>query len=138
MAFLERAAETIRVRIPRAETREGSSGKQARVERVGRNGPCPCNSGKKYKHCCLEQDEANESRRRLSEMLEERFDLTGRLKRARRPKDPTDTIRHLVEVMQREVATRKPGRRAIRRRKVQPATIYNTSRHCWIPTSCIP
>ena len=21
--------------------------------RVGRNEPCPCNSGKKYKHCCL-------------------------------------------------------------------------------------
>lgn len=28
-----------------------------------------------------------------------------RLKRSRRPKDPTDTIRHLVEVMLREVAT---------------------------------
>ena len=28
-----------------------------------------------------------------------------RLKRARRPQDPTDTIRHIVEVMQREVAT---------------------------------
>jgi hypothetical protein len=28
-----------------------------------------------------------------------------RLKRPRRPKDPTDTIRHLVEVMLREVAT---------------------------------
>ncbi len=22
-------------------------------ERVGRNGPCPCGSGKKFKHCCL-------------------------------------------------------------------------------------
>ena len=28
-----------------------------------------------------------------------------RLKRPRRPKDPTDTIRHIVEVMLREVAT---------------------------------
>lgn len=28
-----------------------------------------------------------------------------RLKRSRRPKDPTDTIRHIVEVMQREIAT---------------------------------
>lgn len=28
-----------------------------------------------------------------------------RLGRSRRPKDPTDTIRHLVEVMLREVAT---------------------------------
>jgi hypothetical protein len=24
---------------------------------VGRNDPCPCGSGKKYKHCCLEKDE---------------------------------------------------------------------------------
>jgi preprotein translocase subunit SecA len=23
-----------------------------RAERVGRNDPCPCGSGKKYKHCC--------------------------------------------------------------------------------------
>lgn len=33
------------------------------------------------------------------------FFLYRRLKRPRRPKDPTDTIRHLVEVMLREVAT---------------------------------
>ena len=23
-----------------------------RVEKIGRNDPCPCGSGKKYKHCC--------------------------------------------------------------------------------------
>ena len=22
-------------------------------EKIGRNDPCPCGSGKKYKHCCL-------------------------------------------------------------------------------------
>jgi hypothetical protein len=27
-------------------------------KRVGRNEPCPCGSGKKYKQCCLEKDEA--------------------------------------------------------------------------------
>lgn len=26
--------------------------------KVGRNDPCPCGSGKKYKHCCLRNDEA--------------------------------------------------------------------------------
>jgi hypothetical protein len=26
------------------------------VARVGRNEPCPCGSGRKYKHCCLEKD----------------------------------------------------------------------------------
>ena len=25
---------------------------------LGRNEPCPCGSGKKYKHCCLDKDEA--------------------------------------------------------------------------------
>lgn len=23
------------------------------VEKLGRNDPCPCNSGKRYKNCCL-------------------------------------------------------------------------------------
>ena len=28
------------------------------TKRPGRNEPCHCGSGKKYKHCCLEKDEA--------------------------------------------------------------------------------
>ena len=27
--------------------------------KIGRNAPCPCGSGKKYKHCCLKLDSAN-------------------------------------------------------------------------------
>jgi hypothetical protein len=27
--------------------------------KLGRNDPCPCGSGKKYKNCCLEKDEAS-------------------------------------------------------------------------------
>ena len=34
--------------------------------KIGRNSPCPCGSGKKYKKCCLPKDE-EERRRRLSE-----------------------------------------------------------------------
>ena len=30
------------------------------MPRTGRNDPCPCGSGKKYKHCCLEKDRAAE------------------------------------------------------------------------------
>jgi pyruvate/2-oxoglutarate dehydrogenase complex dihydrolipoamide dehydrogenase (E3) component len=26
--------------------------------KVGRNDPCPCGSGKKYKYCCRDKDEA--------------------------------------------------------------------------------
>lgn len=28
-------------------------------KKVGRNDPCPCGSGKKYKKCCLGKDEMN-------------------------------------------------------------------------------
>ncbi len=28
-------------------------------QRVGRNDPCPCGSGKKYKKCCLSKDAEN-------------------------------------------------------------------------------
>jgi tetratricopeptide (TPR) repeat protein len=30
------------------------------MPKIGRNDPCPCGSGKKYKHCCRDQDEAAE------------------------------------------------------------------------------
>ena len=29
-----------------------------RVTKIGRNDPCPCGSGKKYKNCCLDKDKA--------------------------------------------------------------------------------
>jgi hypothetical protein len=31
--------------------------------RVGRNDPCPCGSGKKYKHCCMARDRAAQAER---------------------------------------------------------------------------
>jgi preprotein translocase subunit SecA len=30
-------------------------------DRIGRNDPCPCGSGKKYKHCHLFEDETRDS-----------------------------------------------------------------------------
>lgn len=29
------------------------------INKIGRNDPCPCGSGKKYKHCCLKRDNKN-------------------------------------------------------------------------------
>jgi len=42
-------------RLAEKEYRPGSVGEQTVVkgEQVGRNDPCPCGSGKKYKKCCL-------------------------------------------------------------------------------------
>src|SRR5215472_9776496 len=33
-----------------------TSGQPARKSHIGRNDPCPCGSGKKYKKCCLDGD----------------------------------------------------------------------------------
>ena len=36
----------------------------------GRNEPCPCGSGKKYKHCCLAKDETAEREKLAAEVSE--------------------------------------------------------------------
>jgi hypothetical protein len=37
---------------------------------LGRNDPCRCGSGKKYKQCCLDKDEAVARKARAKEMAE--------------------------------------------------------------------
>ena len=32
----------------------------ARRKKVGRNDPCPCGSGRKYKHCCLRRGDGRQ------------------------------------------------------------------------------
>ena len=45
---LEVIAETLRQRrIERVQKEDG---------KIGRNAPCPCGSGKKYKKCCLREE----------------------------------------------------------------------------------
>ena len=41
---------------PKKTLAEGHTMRRA-VARVGRNEPCPCGSGKKYKHCCIAKDQ---------------------------------------------------------------------------------
>jgi preprotein translocase subunit SecA len=39
---------------PPTPAQAGTGGKKQKVggKKIGRNDPCPCGSGKKYKHCC--------------------------------------------------------------------------------------
>lgn len=56
-----------RQRLPiRAATTSASQGKGAQPikKKVGRNDPCPCGSGKKYKKCCMLKDMMKEGQRR--------------------------------------------------------------------------
>ncbi len=49
-----KAEERPSLRVVEGGGKEGGKGKPeaARVQKVGRNAPCPCGSGKKYKFCC--------------------------------------------------------------------------------------
>ena len=40
------------------------------IGRPGRNEPCPCGSGRKYKQCCLEKDDALASTARAAAAIE--------------------------------------------------------------------
>jgi hypothetical protein len=40
------------------------------MEKAGRNDPCPCGSGKKYKKCCLPMHEAEERQRAAEQQAE--------------------------------------------------------------------
>lgn len=35
--------------------------------KLGRNNPCPCNSGRKYKHCCINQPTSENETNRITE-----------------------------------------------------------------------
>ena len=51
----EQELEREQVAKPTSTNRDESAGGTTRVRKeakIGRNDPCPCGSGKKYKHCC--------------------------------------------------------------------------------------
>lgn len=66
------------------------------VEKAGRNDPCPCGSGKKYKQCCLKKDQEGGVKKKFkASLLTERkpIDLMERtfgdaIHRAKEPPQP--------------------------------------------------
>ncbi len=55
-----------------------------RLKQTGRNDPCPCGSGKKYKKCHLREDEDAEHKHRLEE---------EKTRAATPPEEPEDEAR---------------------------------------------
>lgn len=50
--YSKKMGEIVR-HLPKPQERIDFSIKNKRRNKIGRNEPCPCNSGKKYKKCCL-------------------------------------------------------------------------------------
>jgi len=61
-------------------------------ERPGRNEPCHCGSGSKYKHCCLEKDDAQATaaRAKAAAAADEQTPETATSARTRAPKHHTE------------------------------------------------
>jgi len=74
----------------------------ARSQRPGRNDPCYCGSGKKYKKCHLEHDEAEDRKRALAE--------------AAKPVDPEAVKKEEKHTLQEQV----------RNKRFAPAPVKNT------------
>ena len=49
------------------------------MAKIGRNDPCPCGSGQKYKRCCLSRDEAEHAAQHLLEHYPDVHDGLERL-----------------------------------------------------------
>ena len=60
------------------------------MPRVSRNDPCPCGSGKKYKNCCMRQDQISEARE-LSRSDLEAFVLNALIQYAQVPRFEQET-----------------------------------------------
>ena len=56
---------------------------------LGRNDPCHCGSGRKYKHCCLDKDEAAAHAKAVTDaQVEARADEPGETLARQRPPKP--------------------------------------------------
>jgi hypothetical protein len=51
------------------------------MAKIGRNQPCPCGSGKKYKHCCLPLEQAGRS---VSPMAQMKISLMAEIEKIQR------------------------------------------------------
>ncbi|HLA78685.1 MAG TPA: SEC-C metal-binding domain-containing protein [Vicinamibacteria bacterium] len=63
------------------------------VTPVGRNEPCPCGSGRKYKRCCLEKDAAHLSTERSAAQAAKSGYIGGRATSANRALEAANRYR---------------------------------------------
>ena len=58
--YIERLKEHYRLFKAAVDGVRTTATPESRLKKIGRNDPCPCGSGRKYKHCCLKR--AHDSR----------------------------------------------------------------------------
>jgi preprotein translocase subunit SecA len=63
----EPARREMRAHRPGAEPQRAAASHSASAASVGRNDPCPCGSGRKYKNCCMRKEQSAGSRQQAAE-----------------------------------------------------------------------
>jgi preprotein translocase subunit SecA len=62
----EPARREMRAQRPGAEPQRAAATHSASKEAIGRNDPCPCGSGRKYKNCCMRKEQSAGSRQQAA------------------------------------------------------------------------
>ncbi len=70
------------------------------TEKIGRNDPCPCGSGKKYKKCCMGKDK--EQKKEFLEKVESMNRISMSAGLAGRDKDIFDSKEEILESIRAE------------------------------------
>lgn len=65
--------------------------------KIGRNDPCPCGSGKKYKHCCL-----NKQRLYIKDGASENIAIRNIVRKSEYPEDLSDVLCNLMSYMRKK------------------------------------
>ncbi|MFX1555293.1 MAG: SEC-C metal-binding domain-containing protein, partial [Promethearchaeota archaeon] len=68
--------------------------------KIGHNAPCPCGSGKKYKHCCLLKDRSDRRSLHISFLDDEIFEA-GMLSAEHNEKSIVEGIERLRRLLNR-------------------------------------
>jgi len=67
----------MRAQRPGAEPQRAAASRSAPREGVGRNDPCPCGSGRKYKNCCMRKEQAAGSRQQTADSTKQTANQPG-------------------------------------------------------------
>ncbi len=67
------------------------------MTKTGRNDPCPCGSGKKYKRCCQEKDEAAISATRAAAHAAQQAECDARAKSIAQRMEALDELHELTD-----------------------------------------
>lgn len=79
------------------------------MTKTGRNDPCPCGSGHKYKRCCLEKDQAAERAARVADTATQQPSLSAMVERIKGTLGEYEALHELTDASNGVIEMIKAG-----------------------------